>query len=264
MLANTQRFPLTKTHGTLEPMSDTISFLNDKGLIETVNIYTGETVAIQSTKDDILKSKQEKMVQVQMPDGSTMWLEKGLNIGEYIPRKRWSYSEIIIDLICTKLLEGKSLRDICKEPGMPPYHILSRWRRSYPEVDSRIKDARHDYAEILREQVVEEALAADEDSVQTAKVRMDALKWAAGVDNPDRYGNKAKVAVEGQVAMQLLVDTGIRRPEDEAVNAKTISGVIDGEHQNQTSSLNSAADTGSSGNATETVSVRSESGSSAD
>lgn len=264
MLANTQSFPLTKTHGTLEPMSDTISFLNDKGLIETVNIYTGETVAIQSTKDDILKAKQERMSQVQMPDGSLIWLENGVNIDNLAPRKRWTYSSIIIDLICTKLLEGKPLSQICKEPGMPPYYILSSWRRKYDEVDQRIKDARMDYAEILREQVLEEAMAADEDSVQTAKVRMDALKWAAGVDNPERYGNKSKVAVEGSMAMQLLVDTGIRRPEDEAVIAKTIPEVLDGKHQSEERILESSTNASGIGDTTETSGIASESWSTTD
>ncbi len=247
-MRNTAGLPPGPTYAILLEMSDTVSYINDKGLIETVNIYTGETIAVQSTKDDLLKMKQEKMVQVQMADGSLMWLERGLNLDSYAPRRRWSYSELVIDLICTKLLEGKSLKAICEEPGMPPMWVLSRWRRKYAEADQRIKDARMDYAEIIRDQIIEEALAADEDTVQTTKVRMDALKWAAGVDNPDRYGSKARVAVEGSMAMQLLVDTGIRRPEDEAEsNAKQIPEVSDGKYQNEAHAIGPAASVGGGG-----------------
>lgn len=236
-------------------MADTISFINDRGLVETVDIYTGQTIAIQSSKEDLLKSKQERMTQVVMPDGSLVWIERGVSIDSFVPRKKWVYSDVIIDIICTKVLDGRSLGDICNEPGMPPYHVLAQWRRKFPECDEKIKLARSDYAEILREQVLAEAMAADKDTAQEAKLRMDALKWAAGVDNPDRYGNKTKVNVEGSIATQLIVDTGIRRPEDMLTQAKPVDEVIDGKHQDQTHALVSPANSSSSGHTAEAIDI---------
>lgn len=252
---------------------DTVACMNEEGLVEIRDIYTGRVLAVQSSTGDALKSKKEKMQQVLLPDGSLLYLEPGIDQERYqAPRSPWAYSETLIDIICSKILDdGKSLTAICKEPGMPPFSVLARWRRKFPEVEEKIKQARADRAEVLREQVVDEAMAElyhrDVDGnlvldasgkpvpitpssewIAQRKLRVGALQWAAGMDNPDRYGQKAKVAGDTKVTVQLLVDTGIRRPEDRDVTPKQpMQEIPGGNHQNEVEVLDSAADAGGSG-----------------
>ena len=213
-------------------MSDTISVINEQGLVETIDIYSGKVIAVQESKGDLFKSRLELMTQVLI-DGELVWIERGMSLDKYVSKAKWAYSEVIIDIICQKLLEGKRLGEICKQPGIPPYHILSAWRRKHSEADEKIRAARADYAELYREQVLEEAMSADEENVQTARLRMDALKWAAGVDNPDKYGAKTKVSHDVSGSVQLIVDTGIRRPEDIPIEAKSVEEVTDGKDHRQ-------------------------------
>lgn len=128
---------------------------------------------------------------------------------------RNTYNPAIIDIICSRMVEGRSLSDICGKPDMPTYATLCRWRRQHPWITEALEQARRDRAEVLRDEALSEAMAADEDNVTAQRLKTDLLKWAASVDDPARYSPKTKVDATLAVATQIVVDTGISRVRDE-------------------------------------------------
>jgi hypothetical protein len=120
-------------------------------------------------------------------------------------------------------VEGESLAKICKREGMPPYHVVSRWRRDSGEFKEMMEMARVDRAEMLRDKAMEEAEQADETDVASRKLKHDAYKWAAGVDDHARYSPKAKVEGTINLPTQIVISTGISRVVEEVKNEREVS-----------------------------------------
>lgn len=200
----------------MSEVNETFASLNPAtGLIELFDVHTGEVIAVQQSREDLLGKKLERLIEVELPDGRKVWLEKGIPV-EAVARniRNLPFSEVLIDIICEALVNGETLHAICKKPGMPSYSILLRWRHKYPGVDARIRTARKERAEAFHDQIIEKIEEVDEDNFQAKKVQMDGLKWAAERGNPDDYGNKTKVTAESVATVRLVVDTGIRRQSD--------------------------------------------------
>lgn len=258
-------------------MDNTFPYLNtETGLIEIIDAVSGEVVAIQESRENLLKEKADRLVQVQMEDGRTVWLERGLDPGKVHPSKKYFYSRFTMELICQQIVEGKSLTKICQEPGMPPYRVLCRWRREHEEAEEMINQARQDRAENFHDKIIEEATERyyqrDKDGdlkrdietgdpiegtpsaewIQQKKLRVDALKWAAEKGNPGRFGNTTKVINEGVATVRLIVETGIRRPEDTITEARVVEQIAPAQGEDngihQISSSVRQADPGGSGN----------------
>jgi len=124
-----------------------------------------------------------------------------------------AYSELILEIICNQLVEGKSIKEICAAPDMPSYSTLCSWKRNIPGVEDKLHQAREDRAEYLRDEAMEEILECDEDTVASASAKHKALVWAAGVDNA-RYSPKAKLEATLVAPTQIIVNTGIRRDDE--------------------------------------------------
>lgn len=95
---------------------------------------------------------------------------------------------------------------------MPKYSQLVRWMRVHPWIKQAIEDARLARAEYHRDKVMEEAERAEswKDAIIATQVKIDAHKWAAGVDDAKYKGN-AKIEASINVPTQIVVHTGIDR-----------------------------------------------------
>ena len=143
-----------------------------------------------------------------LPSGQVVWLEGG--ISTVVAQKQIQYNPMVMQLLCQKIAEGMGLTRACKEPDMPSYPTLCKWRLAHPEVKEMLEQAFVDRADTLRDEAMEEAMNADEDNVDSQKLKHDAKKWAAGVDSP-RYSPKAKIEANIQIPTQIIVQTGIDR-----------------------------------------------------
>jgi hypothetical protein len=196
----------------------TFTYLNPHTqLLEIVDVKTGKPIAIQRSMEDIATHHRDKLVKHELPDGSTIFLEKGLNPDHvaYQPRA-YNVSKLVIEVICQKIAEGGSLTKICKQPSMPSYAIFSRWRRENPWIEEMIGKARLDRAEYMRDLALDEAIGASEDEVGAHRLRVDTFKWAASIDDAAKYSPKTKVQAEITSPLQIMVSTGIIRREEEA------------------------------------------------
>lgn len=176
------------------------------GLIYIVNATTGATKAIIPRSWDTATS----LVPHILPTGVTVYSPEG--VPPITPQVREVlHNPLVVDLICQRISEGASLTQVCKEPGMPTYNTLMKWRRHHDYIDKALHEARVDRAEGLRDKAVEEAeQAQSRDPVAASALRVDTYKWAAGVDNP-RYSPKAKVEATITAPTQIVVNTGIDR-----------------------------------------------------
>jgi hypothetical protein len=62
--------------------------------------------------------------------------------------------------ICERMVEGESLRTICKSSGMPTFVTVFNWRRAHPEFLEQYARAREDQADALAEEMLDVARSA--------------------------------------------------------------------------------------------------------
>jgi hypothetical protein len=99
--------------------------------------------------------------------------------------------------ICARLVDGKSLTAICKLACMPRVGTVYAWLAERPEFQKLYATAKLDQADTYGSMALDVANepVADAVAVQRNRLRVDTLKWMAGVQRPGRYG--AKVAIGG-------------------------------------------------------------------
>ena len=116
-----------------------------------------------------------------------------------------SYSPEIVDVICSRIADGESLRSVCSAAGMPDRRTIYRWLRSHVEFVSRYSFATDARAELIAEEVLEIADDAsgdyklverngelvwviDPEVIQRARLRIDTRKWTLAKLAPKKYG----------------------------------------------------------------------------
>lgn len=192
----------------------TTAFKNPRsGLIEIVDIKTGAVVAVQ--RDAFQITAQDLLIEHVLPTGEKVMLQKGIDPGQLVNTRTHAFNQVVADLFCQQIAEGKSITKVCAMDGFPPYTTICRWRRENPGFKEALEEARRDRSEWMRDQALDEALAADEDSAQAQKLKHEAYKWLASTDLPERYSAKTKIEGSLNIPMQLVVNTGIIRNEEE-------------------------------------------------
>lgn len=118
--------------------------------------------------------------------------------------------------ICDRLANGESLRRICgseRDDFMPGQTTVYKWLATNPEFAKQYAHARETQGETYADRAVDEALNAEDAAI--GRLRMDALKWAAGKLAPKKYGDKITnehTAPDGPV----FIVTGVPRADDPA------------------------------------------------
>ena len=108
------------------------------------------------------------------------------------------YTKDMADKICEKIANGRSLRSICAEDGMPPMKTIYRWLEANEEFRHQYARARDKQADYFAEEIIEIADSAEAESaaVSKAKLQIDARKWAASKTAPKKYGDKQEIDVK--------------------------------------------------------------------
>lgn len=108
------------------------------------------------------------------------------------------YTKDMADKICEKIANGRSLRSICAEDGMPPMKTIYRWLEANEEFRHQYARARDKQADYFAEEIIEIADSAEAESaaVSKAKLQIDARKWAASKIAPKKYGDKTELDVK--------------------------------------------------------------------
>lgn len=127
----------------------------------------------------------------------------------------------ILEKAIAWVAQGKTLRDFCRQDGMPSFHAIYDWLDKNEEAQRRFAHARDVGADIIAEEGLDILdqfpLATADGKIDSAHVawlknrfegRLKLLaKW-----NPKKYGDKQTLNHEGGV--QLNVVTGIPSDDD--------------------------------------------------
>ena len=111
--------------------------------------------------------------------------------------------------ICAQLAEGKSLKSICRQDGMPSSSAVLAWvDADYDGFADQYAQARARGYMVLADGLLEasEPPEDDEDSairVARDRLRTDTRKWMLSKMLPKLYGDKLDVDVKGTMAVTL-------------------------------------------------------------
>lgn len=104
--------------------------------------------------------------------------------------------------------DGKTLRTIGQIPGMPPVSMVMRWCGRNEDFKDALAEARKSRAEVYHDAIENVAFNTKETNAKSSKVKIDALKFLAGVNDRDRFG-QAKAVEGGGMSVSFIVNTGI-------------------------------------------------------
>lgn len=121
--------------------------------------------------------------------------------------RKSTFTQDMADIICERMVEGESVRSICRDPDMPSVVTVMKWVNQFPDFAKQYACAQEMRADTFVEQIQE--IAADgqndwmekhgQDStgwhlngehIQRSKLRVDTLKWIASKMKPKKYGDK--------------------------------------------------------------------------
>jgi hypothetical protein len=124
-----------------------------------------------------------------------------------------TYNPHMASVICIRIAEGESLREIVRGGGMPDRSTVYDWLLRHPEFADQYARAREEQADTLADEIIAIAdespeidqirdkegnvvdLKIDSGYVAYQKQRIEARKWTAMKLKPKKYGDR--VAVEG-------------------------------------------------------------------
>ena len=81
------------------------------------------------------------------------------------------YNGEMIEDICEKIANGRSLRSICAEDGMPPMKTIYRWLEANEEFRHQYARAREKQADYFAEEIIEIADSAEAESAAVSKAK---------------------------------------------------------------------------------------------
>jgi len=125
-----------------------------------------------------------------------------------------SYTEDVAEEILEGLMEGKSLRQLCEQVGMPHRSTVIRWLSENDAFATKYARAREAQADYMDDKILETAEACTVDTFQADKVKIAAWQWRAEKLKPKVYGSKVTQEHTGpgggpMTAVVLTVDDPI-------------------------------------------------------
>lgn len=144
---------------------------------------------------------------------------------EDIPRRGpgypTTYCQTTAIQICTRLVEGESLRSVCRDPAMPAISTVFLWLQAHPEFREQYDLARDAQADTLADEIL---FIADNpqigtrsvtkpsgvevhegDMIEHRRLQVDARKWVASKLKPRRYGEKLESTLRGDAAAPIMI-----------------------------------------------------------
>lgn len=115
------------------------------------------------------------------------------------------------EAILERIAEGKSVRTICKEDGMPAMSAVFRWLKEDESFQEQYARAREAQADALFDDILEIADDPNEDP-RRSKLKIDARIWAASKLKPKVYGDKIETTHQVGDSVKEIVRTIVRAP----------------------------------------------------
>ena len=135
----------------------------------------------------------------------------------------------LADEICGLYMQGNSVRVISEKVKIPA-HIIYHWMNLRPDFKKRMMEARELRGFYYEEKAVAAAEEADEENVQSQKLKSQTYQWAAEVNNRSVFGKSTKLTGDPNAPLSFVVDTGIyREPIEVSSNASDAIDITQGD-----------------------------------
>lgn len=210
---------------------ETFARVNHQGLVEIIHTKTGKVIAVQRSvnKFDLMSTSTDDSPYLEIEDdeGNKVLVHRSINDPSSITgNTRYKYSKYVGDIICQKIAEGGVLKDICAQAGMPPISIIYRWMRENQPFHAAVQEAREVRAESFADEIYKIAQMStsgvvDKDNIAGLKLATDAYKWLAEKNGKQSYGASKNAEGKGEMSVQIVVNTGIVRDNDDIVEVRT-------------------------------------------
>lgn len=130
------------------------------------------------------------------------------------------FTDAVATAICECLVEGHSLREVCRRKDMPSRDTVRRWLRDKPAFQEQYALARAFGADMLMDEMLE--IADDNagdyrsgrkgpifnaDNVQRAKLRVETRKWVLARMAPRKYGRVSRHPSDSASQFEVEVRT---------------------------------------------------------
>lgn len=98
------------------------------------------------------------------------------------------FDQTTADTICEEIADGRSLRSICNDDGMPAKSTVFKWLAAVPAFADQYARAREAQADSLADDILD---ISDNKSLEPndRRIRIEARKWLAGKQRPKVYGD---------------------------------------------------------------------------
>ena len=135
-----------------------------------------------------------------------------------------TYTDEIGIAICTRIIEGETIKEICADADLPSERTVFRWLAAEPtfwrlymrareaqmekwceEIVEIADDARNDYMDRLAKNGEIERVY-DPEAVQRSRLRIETRKWVMSKLAAKRYGDKVDVSVNATLDVSTLSD----------------------------------------------------------
>lgn len=122
------------------------------------------------------------------------------------------FSQELADRICDDLAKGMTLKEVCRQDGMPSHVAVIHWKREDEVFGEQYRRAREAGYEIMADELLEIAdngtndwmerrradgtieVVADHEHVGRSRLRLDTRKWLLAKALPKIYGDKLQHA----------------------------------------------------------------------
>lgn len=150
-----------------------------------------------------------------------------------------TFTQDMGDLICAGLSDGKSLRTVCNDPGMPCKATVFNWMRTQPtfldqytRAKDEASDALFDECQDIADNGANDYMEANDpdnpgyklngEHIQRSKLRIDTRKWMASKMKPKKYGDRQHVEHElvGE-GIEGKLDAALRRAAEASGSSPT-------------------------------------------
>jgi hypothetical protein len=138
---------------------------------------------------------------------------------------RSTYTTQMADIICIRLAEGESLKEIVKTEGMPNRATVYRWLLEQPAFCDKYARAREEQADTLADEIIAISdenprtneirdsegnvldIKIDSGYVAYQKQRIEARKWTAMKLKPKKYGDKLALGGDADSPLRIEVQS---------------------------------------------------------
>lgn len=117
----------------------------------------------------------------------------------------------VIKRLLDGIADGKTLRALCREDGMPNWRTVYDWIEADAELAAQVACARELGFDAIAEDVfdIADGTRAISEHVQLSKMRIDTRLKLLACWSPKKYGNKQDVSIGNKEGETLKVDSGV-------------------------------------------------------